>query len=169
MDPSSTIPMKTEPRDSNTTPSSRKNRHSSIPQILIHPPPESKRQPYNPFPDLCRTSEMNYSPRRPRHQYYDPHYLNTFQTKRDEMRRQLRELEVEEWEEREEKERREKEEKEKEEKEKEEEKKERRQFSQAREGEQRVAGGAKRKEGRDYELARKRLGKLFSDSRRIVA
>ncbi|KAL8879040.1 MAG: hypothetical protein Q9198_003271 [Flavoplaca austrocitrina] len=89
--------------------------------------------------------------------------------RRDEMRRQLRELEVEKWEEREEKERREKEEKEKEEKEKEEEKKERRQFSQAREGEQRVAGGAKRKEGRDYELARKRLGKLFSDSRRIVA
>ena len=71
------------------------------------------------------------------------------------MRRHLRELEVGEWEERE-----------KEEKEKE---KERKRISEARDGGKRIAGGAKRREGRDYELARKRLGKLFSDARRIIA
>ncbi|KAL9022961.1 MAG: hypothetical protein Q9180_008469, partial [Flavoplaca navasiana] len=188
MDPSSTISIETEPRDSNTRPSSRKNRPSSIPQILIHSPPESKRQPYNPFLDLSPKPEKNYSPRRPRHQYYDPHYLSTFQTirgrgamwdeskdeekeraarvrwwmdRRDEMGRHLRELEVEEWEERkkEDKERREKEEKEK----------QRKRISEGREEEQRIAGGAKRREGRDYKLACKRLGEMFSNSRRIDA
>ncbi|KAL8872604.1 MAG: hypothetical protein Q9198_007182, partial [Flavoplaca austrocitrina] len=82
--------------------------------------------------------------------------------RRDEMRRQLRELEVEEWEERV------KEEREKEEKEEKEKEKERKRFSEAKQVEQRIAGGAKRREGRDYELACKRLGKLFSDSRRII-
>ncbi|KAL8893618.1 MAG: hypothetical protein Q9192_005094 [Flavoplaca navasiana] len=239
MDPSFAFTLKTNLRDSNTTHSSRKNHHSCIPQILIQPPPESKRHIYNPFHDHSPTPEKNYSPRRPRHQYYDPHYLNTFQTKyipphtrtrkspivlnewyernissletkiadvakrvhgpeskdeekeraarvrwwmdrRDEMRRQLRELEVEEWEDREkeqrvkeerekgEKEKDEKERQEKEEKEKEKEK-ERKRISEESEGGKKVAGGRRRWEGRDYELACKRLGKMFSDSRRIIA
>lgn len=79
--------------------------------------------------------------------------------RRDEMRRQSRELEVEEWEEREEREKKEKERQEK----------GMARFSGPREGEKRIAGGANRREGRDYELTRKRLVEMFSNSRRIIA